>query len=182
MSWSIKKCYQKISPVVYEELDNWADIAYYEYNTRVGDVHHSHSQCIIIDGFSNPMDNTSRFSIGKLINPSRHPLSESIRKHIGKGLHLHYMGGQAVMIFNFEEFSTLISQRVNRGYEAVHELTKMCVMRASFVKGFGPEYPKRYDITLAPCWVEIRLISAFKWLDKVMTTMDSPASRATSYS
>lgn len=160
-----KNNYQKISPVVYEELDNWADIAYYEYNTRVGDVHHSHSQCIIIDGFSNPLDNTSRFSIGKLINPSRHPLSESIRKHIGKGLHLHYMGGeiwaechslssifiqsvslnnsanfydntvikispgQAVMIFNFEEFSSLISQRVNRGYEAVHELTKMCVMR-----------------------------------------------------
>jgi len=54
----------------------------------------------------------------------------------------------------------------------VDDFRWLCILRLSFVKGWGPDY-RRKSITETPCWVEITLHRALQLLDNVLHSMPS---------
>ncbi|XP_052833359.1 mothers against decapentaplegic homolog 3 [Octopus bimaculoides] len=149
-------------PVTYREPDFWCSIAYYELNTRVGETFHASQPSLTVDGFTDP-SNSERFCLGLLSNINRTQQVEMTRRHIGCNL----------KIFNNQEFAAMLGQSVNQGFESVYQLTRMCTIRMSFVKGWGAEY-RRQTVTSTPCWIEIHLNGPLQWLDRVLTQMGSP--------
>lgn len=52
----------------------------------------------------------------------------------------------------------------------VDDLRRLCMLRLSFVKGWGPDYPRR-SIKETPCWIEIQLHRPLQLLDEVLQSM-----------
>ncbi|KAJ6637399.1 Mothers against decapentaplegic like 4 [Pseudolycoriella hygida] len=59
----------------------------------------------------------------------------------------------------------------------VDDLRRLCILRLSFVKGWGPDYP-RISIKDTPCWIEVHLHRALQLLDEVLHTMPIDGPRA----
>lgn len=74
-----------LRPVCYEEPEHWCSVAYYELNNRVGETFHASSRSILVDGFTDPSNNKTRFCLGLLSNVNRNSTIEHTRRHIGKG-------------------------------------------------------------------------------------------------
>ena len=66
-------------------VPHWCSIAYFEQNTRVGEVFHSKHSSVHIDGFTNPGAENNRFCLGQLSNVNRSSVTENTRRHIGHG-------------------------------------------------------------------------------------------------
>ncbi|GMS88804.1 hypothetical protein PENTCL1PPCAC_10979 [Pristionchus entomophagus] len=201
----------QIVPVEYEDQDNWGTISYYEMNNRVGGQIKVNASAIQIDGFTDPLNNPEKISLGIFSNVNRNSTIENTRRSIGNGVKLTYVRRHGLLfaenlsdaaifvqsrccnfargfhpttvckltnrtslkIFDLEIFRTLLSHSSQRGFDASYELTKMSIIRLSFVKGWGAEY-QRQDVTSTPCWIEIHLHAPLMWLDRVLTQMTPP--------
>lgn len=64
-----------------------------------------------------------------------------------------------------------IQPNINKGL-GVDDLRRLCILRLSFVKGWGPDY-RRQSIKETPCWIEIQLHRALQLLDNVLHSMPS---------
>lgn len=56
----------------------------------------------------------------------------------------------------------------------VDDLRRLCILRLSFVKGWGPDYP-RASIKETPCWIEVHLHRALQLLDEVLHSIPAQA-------
>uniref|UniRef100_A0A3Q1GDG6 Si:dkey-222b8.1 n=2 Tax=Acanthochromis polyacanthus TaxID=80966 RepID=A0A3Q1GDG6_9TELE len=54
----------------------------------------------------------------------------------------------------------------------VDDLRRLCIVRLSFVKGWGCDYP-RQSIKDTPCWLEVHLHRALQLLDQVLHMLPS---------
>ena len=49
---------------------------------------------VVVDGYTDPCMNADRFCLGQLSSVNRNSTIENVRQHIGRGVHLFYVGGE----------------------------------------------------------------------------------------
>uniref|UniRef100_A0A1I7XIY6 MH2 domain-containing protein n=1 Tax=Heterorhabditis bacteriophora TaxID=37862 RepID=A0A1I7XIY6_HETBA len=69
-------------------------------------------------------------------------------------------------IFDETAFNLRIDQAKLQGYRHVYALQSLCIIRVSFVKGFGKLY-RRMRILDTPCWIEVHFVNYLQKLDRV---------------
>lgn len=72
-------------------------------------------------------------------------------------------------IFEPRVFESLVQAAISSdkgdSYERLYSLTDHCIIKMSFVKGWGSTY-QRQDVTSTPCWIEICLLKPYELIDR----------------
>ena len=79
--------------ITYCEPAYWCSVSYYEMKNRVGELFQASKPSLTVDGFTDP-SSADRFCLGLLSNIHRDQQIEQTRRHVGKGVHLFYVGGE----------------------------------------------------------------------------------------
>ncbi|NXR73141.1 SMAD4 protein, partial [Pycnonotus jocosus] len=185
-------------PPISNHPEYWCSIAYFEMDVQVGETFKVPSSCpvVTVDGYVDPSGG-DRFCLGQLSNVHRTEAIERARLHIGKGVQLECKGEGDVWVRCLSDHAVFVqsyyldreagrapgdavhkiypSAYIKVGLSAaagigVDDLRRLCILRMSFVKGWGPDYP-RQSIKETPCWIEIHLHRALQLLDEVLHTM-----------
>ena len=82
--------------------------------------------------------------------------------------------GTCLDLFDYKDFANRLEKAVRlQNNEDIDRLYHYCIIRISFVKGWGAEY-RRPFITSAPCWVEVHLKGPSLWIDNIVRCMCVP--------
>lgn len=88
-------------------------------------------------------------------------------------------------IFDQKVFEDLVQEAIRsqdgKTYERLFSLTEHCIIKMSFVKGWGSIY-QRQDVTSTPCWIEIHLLKPYALIDQYLRQVRPPSSQITSTS
>ncbi|MEJ1289056.1 SMAD family member 4 [Cricetulus griseus] len=150
----------------------WCSIAYFEMDVQVGETFKVPSSCpiVTVDGYVDPSGG-DRFCLGQLSNVHRTEAIEraSLALFLWTIPQLVKMARVLLWEVNLKCkcFFSGLSAAAGIG---VDDLRRLCILRMSFVKGWGPDYP-RQSIKETPCWIEIHLHRALQLLDEVLHTM-----------
>ncbi|XP_047393227.1 mothers against decapentaplegic homolog 1-like [Sciurus carolinensis] len=83
-----------VQSLAYEEPKYWCSIVYYELSNHVGEVFYASSTSVLMGGFTDPSHSENCFCLGQISSVKQNSTIEKIREHIGKGVHLYYVGGE----------------------------------------------------------------------------------------
>jgi len=88
-------------------------------------------------------------------------------------------------IFDQKVFDNLVQEAIRsqdgKTYERLFSLTEHCIIKMSFVKGWGSIY-QRQDVTSTPCWIEIHLLKPYSLIDHFLRQVGPPSCQITSTS
>lgn len=88
-------------------------------------------------------------------------------------------------IFDQKVFENLVEEAIKSrdgsNYERLYSLTEHCIIKMSFVKGWGSIY-QRQDVTSTPCWIEIHLLKPYALIDQYLPHFKPPSNQITSTS
>uniref|UniRef100_A0A1I7U3E8 MH2 domain-containing protein n=1 Tax=Caenorhabditis tropicalis TaxID=1561998 RepID=A0A1I7U3E8_9PELO len=154
-------------PPPFRHPKSWAQITYFELNSRVGEVFKLVNQSITVDGYTDPSNSDTRICLGQLTNVNRNGTIENTRMHIGKGIQLD--NKDHIMIINNSDMPVFVQSKNTN-----------LMMNMPLGKGWGEDYP-RQDVTSTPCWLELRLNVPLAYIDQKMkqtprTNMNEPNS------
>ncbi|GMT20061.1 hypothetical protein PFISCL1PPCAC_11358, partial [Pristionchus fissidentatus] len=107
-------------------------------------------------------------------------VSLNIKMNKSPGTVIRIPSGHSLCVFEHTTFYQLLQQARQREIAALYDMQNMTAVRISFVKGWGPDYPTRQDITSTPCWIEIQLHQALAWIDQSLRIEKSPDAKCES--
>ena len=131
------------SSVVLNEPQYWCNIAYYELNSRVGEIFHAKSNWndVYVDGFTDPGCSTNsrdKFCLGQLSNVNRNSTIENTRRHIGQGTrllnsHSDIVTKQPLFIIIFQGFGydTVMVEFTSNAYPSMPYLSNRVIVMPS---------------------------------------------------
>ena len=125
-----------MAAIKYEEPPHWCSVTYYELNCNVGEAFQATRSDVVVDGFTDPSVSADRFSVGLLCNVNRTAAVESARRHIGKGIHLYYVGGE-VFAECLSDHALFIQSRCCNHSNGFHPTTVIKVPSSCSLKIFN---------------------------------------------
>ncbi|CAI5446197.1 unnamed protein product [Caenorhabditis angaria] len=90
---------------------SWAQITYFELNSRVGENFKLVNESITIDGYTDPSSSDTRICLGRLTNVNRNATIEKTRKHIGRGIRLEHLENMQITMINNSEMPVFVQSK-----------------------------------------------------------------------